>query len=145
MADSEESQAPPPEQGGESDAAREGAPTDEELRAQLEEEIRQVRVEDVVLQGAVSILNLAARRIAKEDERDLEQARVGIEAARALTELVPEQAQPQLRQAVAELQLMYAKHAGEDDAAGGEGGGQGPDTPKGPGGSGLWTPSGSGE
>ena len=41
-----------------------GQPTEEELRAQLEEEIRKVRVEDVVLQSAVSILNLSARRIA---------------------------------------------------------------------------------
>ena len=67
--------------------------SEEELRAQLEEEIRKVRVEDVILQSAVSILNLSARRIAKDDERDLEQAKVGIDAARALTELVPEDAQ----------------------------------------------------
>jgi hypothetical protein len=128
-----------------------GQPSEEELRAQLEEEIRKVRVEDVVLQGAVSILNLAARRIAKEDERDLEQARIGIEAARALTDLVPEQAQPQLRQAVSELQLMYAKHAGEGDApetpadpaAPGPAPGPGPEQPSAPkpeGSSGLWTP-----
>ncbi len=42
-------------------------PSEEELRAQLEEEIRNVRVEDVVLQSVVSILNLSARRIAKDD------------------------------------------------------------------------------
>jgi hypothetical protein len=144
MPDSEERQGPPPDPGESGEPAAEGAPSDEELRAQLEEEIRKVRVEDVVLQGAVSILNLAARRIARDDERDLEQARVGIEAARALTELVPEQAQPQLRQAVAELQLMYAKHAGEGDASA-DVGGQAPRTPKKPDGPGLWTPSGSGE
>ena len=40
-------------------------PSEEELRAQLEDEIRKVRVEDVVLQSVVSILNLSARRIAK--------------------------------------------------------------------------------
>ena len=95
------------------------APSEEELRAQLEEEIRKVRVEDVVLQSAVSILNLAARRIAKDDERDLAQAKVGIDAARALTELVTEEARPQLRQAVSELQLLYAKHAGEEEDEGG--------------------------
>ena len=90
-------------------------PSEEEIRAQLEEEIRKVKVEDVILQSAVSILNLSARRIAKEDERDLEQARVGIDAAQALTELVPEDARTQLRQAVSELQVLYAKHAGEAD------------------------------
>ena len=88
--------------------------SEEELRAQLEDQIRNLKVEDVILQSAVSILNLAARRTAKDDERDLEQARQGIEAARALTEMVPEDAKPQLRQAVSEMELLYAKHAGED-------------------------------
>src|SRR5262249_9013662 len=124
-------------------------PSEEELRAQLEEEIRNVRVEDVVLQSAVSILNLSARRIAKDDERDLDQAKVGIDAARALVDLVGPEAQPQLRQAVSELQLLYAKHAGDGpaDDGGGEGGQktaseQGkPDQPKRD--SGLWTPPGT--
>ena len=74
----------------------------------------------MILQSAVSILNLSARRIAKDDERDLEQAKVGIDAARALIELVPEEARPQLRQAVSELQLLYAKHAGEEEGEAGE-------------------------
>jgi hypothetical protein len=130
-----------PEQPG---AAGEGAsqeggqgPTEEELRAQLEEEIRKVRVEDVVLQSAVSILNLSARRIAKDDERDLEQAKVGIDAARSLVELVNPEAQPQLRQAISELQMLYAKHAGEESAPEQETS----ERPKGD--SGLWTPGGS--
>jgi len=116
-------------------------PSEEELRAQLEEEIKRVRVEDVVLQSVVSILNLSARRIAKEDERDLEQARVGIDAARALVDLVKPEAQAQLRQAISELQLLYANHAGEEPA------GSGPATPadepapeRPKGDSGLWTP-----
>jgi hypothetical protein len=135
-------------------------PSEEELRAQLEEEIRNVRVEDVVLQSVVSILNLSARRIAKDDERDLAQAKVGIDAARALTELVKPEAQPQLRQAVSELQLLYAKHAGEEGAstegesAGDEGERAGEDAvakeageedkpPPRTGDSGLWTPPGT--
>lgn len=113
------------------------------MRAQLEEEIRKVRVEDVVLQSVVSILNLSARRIAKDDERDLEQAKVGIDAGRALVDLVKPDAQPQLRQAISELQVLYAKHAGEGAASGEEEGGggaepSGPERPKGD--SGLWTP-----
>jgi hypothetical protein len=116
-------------------------PSEEELRAQLEEEIKRVRVEDVVLQSVVSILNLSARRIAKEDERDLEQAKVGIDAARALVDLVKPDAQAQLRQAISELQLLYANHAGEGPTASGaaESGEQPPpERPKGD--SGLWTP-----
>jgi hypothetical protein len=118
--------------------------TEEEARAQLEEEIRKVRVEDVVLQSVVSILNLSARRIAKDDERDLEQAKIGIDAGRALVDLVKPEAQPQLRQAISELQVLYAKHAGEgpaDEGGEGDSGGaepSGPDRPKGD--SGLWTP-----
>ena len=140
MAD-EESQQPGPEAGEQ--------PSEEELRAQLEEEIRRVRVEDVVLQSAVSILNLSARRIAKDDERDLEQAKVGIDAAGALVELVRPEAQAQLRQAISELQLLYARQAGEGgaDEGGGEGG---PETPPEQGkpepprpGPGLWTPPGT--
>jgi hypothetical protein len=119
----------------------EGQPTEEEMRAQLEEEIRKVRVEDVVLQSVVSILNLSARRIAKDDERDLDQAKIGIDAGRALVDLVSPDAQPQLRQAISELQVLYAKHAGEgpaDEDDPGEEPPSGPEQPKGD--SGLWTP-----
>jgi hypothetical protein len=130
-------------------------PSEEEIRAQLEEEIRQVKIEDLILQSVVSILNLSARRIAKDDERDLDQAKVGIDAGRALVDLVKPEAQPQLRQAISELQLLYTKHAGEEDAPesgpqGGEGPpqggprepGEGPSEPpkRGPG---LWTPPGT--
>jgi hypothetical protein len=134
-------------------SAREGSgqPSEEELRAQLEEEIRRVRVEDVVLQSVVSILNLSARRIAKDDERDLDQAKIGIDAARALVDLVKPEAQPQLRQAISELQVLYAKHAGEGKAEPAAGPAESEKTapeqgtserPKGD--SGLWTPPGSG-
>jgi hypothetical protein len=131
-------------------------PSEEELREQLEEEIRKVRIEDVVLQSVVSILNLAARRIAKDDERDLAQAKVGIDAGRALVDLVKPEAQPQLRQAISELQVLYAKHAGEGEVTP-EGGGEGEEPPASRGGaesaekggkqadSPLWTPPGTGD
>jgi hypothetical protein len=135
VADEEQVGGQPAEAGGEQ-------LSEEEVRAQLEEEIRKVRVEDVVLQSVVSILNLSARRIAKDDERDLAQAKVGIDAGRALVDLVNPEAQAQLRQAISELQVLYAKHAGEDSGSGEEGGGEespsGPEPPKGD--SGLWTP-----
>jgi hypothetical protein len=140
------------EGGAEEPPVSEGAasgqqPSEEELREQLEEEIRKVRVEDVVLQSVVSILNLAARRIAKDDERDLAQAKVGIDAARALVDLIQPEAQPQLRQAISELQILYAKHAGEEgageperksDEEGAKEPGKRPDSP-------LWTPPGTGD
>jgi hypothetical protein len=125
-----------------------GQPSEEELRAQLEDELRRVRVEDVILQSVVSILNLSARRIAKDDERDLEQAKAGIDAGRALVDLVKPDAQAQLRQAISELQLLYAKYADQGEA-GPEGESklesapepEGSEQPKrGPG---LWTPPGT--
>jgi hypothetical protein len=121
--------------------AGEENPSEEELRAQLEEEIRKVRVQDVILQSVVSILNLSARRIAKDDERDLGQAKVGIDAAHALLDLVEPDAQAQLRQAISELQLLYAKHAGEGTAEGSEEGEPEQGAAERPeGDSGLWTP-----
>lgn len=140
------------EQGETSGAGRAGGepPSEEELRAQLEEEIRKVKVGDVLLQSIVSVLNLSARRIAKDDERDLAQAKLGIDAARAVVELLPEQSQPQVRQAISELQLLYAKHAGEGEAAPQPeeaAAGEGEEGPAEPGGgkrdSGLWTPPGA--
>jgi hypothetical protein len=93
-------------------------PTEEEMRAALEQQMREVRVEDVLLQSVASLVNLSARRIAKEDERDLEQARVGIEAVRAVVDLLPEEAAGQVRNALSELQTLYAQAA--DGAPSGE-------------------------
>jgi len=93
--------------------ASQGAdPGEEEVRQRLEEEIKKVRIEDVILQSVISILNLTARRIAKEDERDLEQARIGIEACRALVDQLPDEPAKQVREALSELQMLYAKEAG---------------------------------
>jgi hypothetical protein len=93
--------------------------SDAEVRERLEEELRKLRVEEVVLQSVVSIINLTARRIAKEDERDLAQAKVGIDAVRALVEVIPAEAARQIREALSELQMLYAREAG------GGGGGEG--------------------
>jgi hypothetical protein len=94
------------------------APSEEELRRRLEDELRKLRVQDVLLQSVVSLINLTSRRIAKEDERDLEQARVGIDAVRALTDLLDPEAANQVRNAVSELQVAYAREA--SGGAGGE-------------------------
>lgn len=118
-------------------------PDQEQMLRQMEEEMRRVRVEDLVAQSVVSILNLSYRRIAKEDERDLEQARVGIEAVRAMVEVLDEEAQTEIRKALTQVQMLYAQAATE---AGDEGvpGAEAPTTPP-PAGGGeppprLWTP-----
>jgi hypothetical protein len=126
-----------------------GQPTEEELRAALEQQMREVRVEDVLLQSVASLVNLSARRIAKEDERDLNQARLGIEAVRAVVDLLPDEAAGQVRNALSELQTLYAQSAGGPPAGEGEAQQQAPKTEPGrsdqPGSgqapkSKLWTP-----
>ncbi len=115
-----------------------------EYLRQVEEEMRKVRIQDVVAQSTVSILNLAARRIGKEDERDLEQARVGIEAVRALVGLLEPDAQREVRNALSQLQLMYAQASGGEAPGGAPGEGPAgeapPPAPDRGSGSGLWTP-----
>ncbi len=68
-----------------------------------------MRVEDLLVESAASIVNLTVRRIAKPDEQDLEQARVGIEAVRALVDLVEGEVAGQIRSALSDLQLLYAR------------------------------------
>ncbi len=99
-----------------------------EVRARIEEQIRNLRVEDLMVESVVSVLNLTARRIAKEDERDLEQARIGIDAVRAWVDLLPDDAATQIRNALSELQMLYAQAAegGEKGGGGGTREGEGP-------------------
>jgi len=132
-------QGPPPG-AGEPGPGEEPELTEEQIEylRQMEEEMKRVRIQDVVAQSTVSILNLAARRIAKEDERDLEQGRVGIEAVRALVDLLEPDAQREVRNALSQLQMMYAQEAGTEVPP--AEGGSTPPAPQGSGGSGLWTP-----
>jgi hypothetical protein len=90
-----------------SDQPRE--PTDEELRAALEEQMKKVTVQDVLLQTVVSLINLGGRRLAVEDEKDPEQTRQAIEAVRALLPLCPEEEAKPIRDALSQLQMMYVR------------------------------------
>jgi hypothetical protein len=130
-------------------------PTEEEVRRRIEEQLSKVRIQDLLLESVVSVLNLSARRIAKEDERDLEQARIGIEAVRAVVGLLDPEPAAQVQSALSEVQMLYAKQAGEGAGPAPEGGqepeGGGPQPPpasssqggpkRGP--SKLWTPPGT--
>lgn len=101
-------------------------PTEEEMRAALEEELKRVRVEQVVTEAAVSILNVAVLRAGlvpgSEGEQDLGQTRMGIEAVRALLPLVEqavgaEHARP-IRDALSQLQMAYVRAIGSEPSAG---------------------------
>ncbi len=94
-------------------------PTEEELRAAYEAELKRLRVEDVVVQTLVSLINLGGRKAGlvpgSEDERDLDQVRQAVDAVRALLPLVEPVLGPdarQLRDALSQLQLVYAQEAG---------------------------------
>jgi hypothetical protein len=98
-------------------------PTEEEMRAALEEELKRVRVEQVVTEATVSILNVAVLRAGlvpgAEGEQDLGQTRMGIEAVRALLPLVEEalgaeQARP-IRDALSQLQMAYVQAVGSGE------------------------------
>jgi len=121
-----------------------GQPSEEELQRQLEEQLRNVRVQDLLLESVAGIINLTARRIAKEDERDLEQARVGIEAVRAVLELLDEGPRAQVREALSQVQVLFAQQArGGDETAPEQGAEAVPEPPPAQRPSGLWTPPGT--
>jgi len=127
-------------------------PTEEEIRAALEEEMRRVTVDQVLLQSVVSLINLAGRRLGlapgSEGEKDLDQVRTAIDAVRALLPLLEDKVGPEdagsIRNALSQLQMAYAQEAsgagpGEPSAPGDEPPAQEPPGP--PKSSGrLWVP-----
>jgi hypothetical protein len=125
--------------------AEEGAPpNEEELQRRLEEQLRKVRVQDLLLESVASILNLSARRIAKEDERDLDQARLGIDAVRAVVDLLEPAARGQVAEALSQVQVLYAREAkGDGEQGGGPVSEAAPEEPPAERPSGLWTPPGT--
>jgi hypothetical protein len=90
-------------------------PTEEEIRAALEEELKRIRVEDVLLQTIVTLVNLAGRRLGlaegTQGEKDLEQAKLAIEGVRALLPLAPEEQMEPVKQAMSQLQMAFAREA----------------------------------
>src|SRR5947209_11188665 len=107
-------------------------PTDEELRAAYEAQIKQVRIEHVLIEHVVTVANLGLRRTGlapgTEDERDPEQVRLAIESIRVLLPLLerslPEQG-AQIKDALSQLQFAFVKIGGASGAAG-SGGSEGP-------------------
>jgi hypothetical protein len=135
--------------------------SEEELRARLEEELRRITVEDVLLQTVVSLVNLGGQRLGAtpdtEDMRDLDQVRIAIEGVRALLPVLEERDAEKVRpvrDALSQLQMAYARLAGEAGTAPPPGGGSAPPGgekppprpgagPARPRDGGLWVPPGS--
>ena len=100
-------------------------PTEEEMRAAYEAEIKKLRVEDVLIQTLVSLVNLGGRKAGlapgTEDERDPEQLRMAIDGALRDPAAGRAGARPGRRRRSAtrlsQLQMAYAQMAGGPAAA----------------------------
>ena len=89
-----------------SESSPEPSPTAE----QLVDELRKVKVGDLLLHTSSMLASLAYGKLAPET-RDLPDARLAIEALRALVPLVPEADRGSIQQVVSNLQLAYADAA----------------------------------
>ena len=105
-----------------------GQPSEEELRAAYEAELSRITSADMMLQAAVSLLNIGSFRLAPKQAQpgaagqeppsagadDLEQVRDAIDGVRALLEIlerrIPGELRP-LRDALSQLQMAYAREA----------------------------------
>ena len=95
--------------------------SDEELIKQLEEELKKLQVSDLLVQTLYTVSSLGYRKLSEED-RDLDQTRLAIEALRALLPVlegsVAEELVRDFKQVTSNLQLAYADAAKGKDAEG---------------------------
>jgi hypothetical protein len=87
---------------------------DEQLLQQIEDELKKLKVGDLLVQTLYTVSSLAYRRLSEED-RDLDQARLAIEALRALVPVlegaVEDGVLRDFKQVTSNLQLAYAEAA----------------------------------
>jgi hypothetical protein len=100
-------------------------PSEEELQAAYEAELKRLRVEHVLLDNVAMLANLGMRRTGlapgTEDERDVAQVRLAIESLRALMPVLEQVAPTQVaavRDAISQLQLAYVRIGGQAPAPG---------------------------
>jgi hypothetical protein len=91
--------------------------SEQELVEQLQAELSRLKVSDLLLQTVYTISSLGYHRLSGEN-KDLEQARLAIEALKALLPVlegaVPAEAVRDFNQVLANMQLAYAAAAAED-------------------------------
>jgi hypothetical protein len=107
--------------------------TEEQLK-QLEAELAKIKVDDVLLQTVVSLLNIGVRKAglvsdqpaggepAQKPQPDYEQLRQAIEAIRALLPLLDERHHEKLgpvRDSLSKLQIIYAQGTGTPQGSAG--------------------------
>jgi hypothetical protein len=97
------------------------------MQEAYEAELARISTSDVIIQTAVTLINLAGRRLGldpgSEGERDLEQVRDAIDAVRGmmgvLERIAPNDVN-QLKAALSQLQMAYLAEAGAAPAPPGE-------------------------
>jgi hypothetical protein len=101
-------------------------PSEEELRAAYEAELKRLRVEHVLIDNVAALVNLGMRRTGlvpgTEEERDPAQVQLAIESLRALLPVLEQAAPSQIgaiRDAVSQLQLAYVRIGGQPAAGAG--------------------------
>jgi hypothetical protein len=114
------------------DQAREQDRSEIDQRAAYEAELNRITSSEMILQTTVSLINIGGRRLgltapggapadSSPPERDLEQVRDAIDAARALLPIL-ERSMPRelgpLRDAIAQLQMAYAREVQSGAGAG---------------------------
>ena len=89
-------------------------PSDEQLLQQLEEELKKLKVSDLIVQTLYTVSSLGYRKLSEED-RDLDQARLAIETLSALLPVlegtVADELVRDFKQVTSNLQLAYADAA----------------------------------
>lgn len=101
-------------------------PTEEEIARALAEEMRKLKIEDVLIQTLITISSIGYRRLGltpdTKDDRDLPQAQLAIDTMRVLTpvleKVIPAELLREFNQSIASLQLAYAKAAAEKQTNG---------------------------
>jgi hypothetical protein len=79
---------------------------------ELLEQLKKLRVDDVILQTVVTLINLGGQRLVGE-EKDLEQAKLATAGVRALLPLCPEEESKPVKDALAQLQMLFARESQE--------------------------------
>jgi hypothetical protein len=105
----------------------EGELDQEELARELAEELRKLRVEDVLVNTLVHVSSIGYRRLGvtedSREERDLPQTALAIETMQALVpvlqDFLPQELVSSFEEQIANLQLAYAKAAKETGDADG--------------------------
>ena len=94
---------------------------DQELVEQLQAELSRLKVSDLLVQTVYTISSLGYHRLSG-DGKDLEQARLAIEALKALLPVlqgaVADEVVRDFNQVLANMQLAYASAAGEGEGEG---------------------------